>query len=110
MNIVVLAGGTSTERDISILTSTKVCESLRRNGYNANIVDVFFGIDSENVDNFFNNDNDLEKLCKYLKNHTPDVEKELEARKALGRDREFCQYWKINNAMTGTVETQKLEL
>ena len=26
MNIVVLAGGTSTERDISILTSTKVCE------------------------------------------------------------------------------------
>ena len=29
MNIVVLAGGTSTERDISILTSTKVCESLR---------------------------------------------------------------------------------
>ena len=41
MNIVVLAGGTSTERDISILTSTKVCESLRRNGYNANIVDVF---------------------------------------------------------------------
>ena len=56
MNIVVLAGGTSTERDISILTSTKVCESLRRNGYNANIVDVFFGIDSENVDNFFNND------------------------------------------------------
>ena len=85
MNIVVLAGGTSTERDISILTSTKVCESLRRNGYNANIVDVFFGIDSENVDNFFNNDNDLEKLCKYLKNQTPDVEKELEARKALGK-------------------------
>ena len=42
MNIVVLAGGTSTERDISILTSTKVCESLRRNGYNANIVDAFF--------------------------------------------------------------------
>ena len=66
MNIVVLAGGTSTERDISILTSTKVCESLRRNGYNANIVDVFFGIDSENVDNFFNNDNDLEKLCDYI--------------------------------------------
>ncbi len=27
MNIVVLAGGTSTERDISIMTSVKVCES-----------------------------------------------------------------------------------
>ena len=35
MNIVVLAGGTSTERDISIMTSVKVCESLRRNGHNA---------------------------------------------------------------------------
>ena len=43
MNIVVLAGGTSTERDISIMTSVKVCESLRRNGHNANIIDVFFG-------------------------------------------------------------------
>ena len=41
MNIVVLAGGTSTERDISIMTSVKVCESLRRNGHNANIIDVF---------------------------------------------------------------------
>ena len=42
MNIVVLAGGTSTERDISIMTSVKVCESLRRNGHNANIIDVFW--------------------------------------------------------------------
>ena len=50
MNIVVLAGGTSTERDISILTSTKVCESLRRNGHNANIIDVFFGIEDKEAE------------------------------------------------------------
>ena len=41
MNIVVLAGGTSSERDVSIVTSRLVCESLRRNGHNANIVDAF---------------------------------------------------------------------
>ena len=51
MNIVVLAGGTSTERDISILTSTKVCESLRRNGHNANIIDFQCGeIYNGNID------------------------------------------------------------
>ena len=41
MNIVVLAGGTSTERDVSIMTSMMVCGSLRRNGHHANMIDVF---------------------------------------------------------------------
>ena len=30
MRIVVLAGGTSTERDVSLVTGYRVCESLRR--------------------------------------------------------------------------------
>ena len=30
MNIVVLAGGTSTEREISIVTGTGVCKALRK--------------------------------------------------------------------------------
>ena len=32
MNIVVLAGGTSTEREISIVTGTGVCKALRKKG------------------------------------------------------------------------------
>ena len=68
MNIVVLAGGTSTERDISIMTSVKVCESLRRNGHNANIIDVFFGIEDKAAETFFNdNGNDLEKIAADMK-------------------------------------------
>lgn len=43
VNIVVLAGGTSTERDVSIMTSMMVCGSLRRNGHHANMIDVFTG-------------------------------------------------------------------
>ena len=46
MKIVVLAGGTSTERDISIITSANVCKSLRRNGHKANMLDV---LDSDYV-------------------------------------------------------------
>ena len=68
MNIVVLAGGTSTERDISIMTSVKVCESLRRNGHNANIIDVFFGIEDKAAETFFDdNGNDLEKIAADMK-------------------------------------------
>ena len=44
MNIIVLAGGTSTERDVSIVSGTMVCKALRRNGHNAAVVDVFFWI------------------------------------------------------------------
>lgn len=75
MNIVVLAGGTSTERDISILTSTKVCESLRRNGHNANMIDVFLGTDKyKNAAEFFLDDNDLEELGAELAQKTEDID------------------------------------
>lgn len=75
MNIVVLAGGTSTERDISILTSTKVCESLRRNGHNANMIDVFLGTDKyKNAAEFFLDDNDLEELGAELAQKTKDID------------------------------------
>lgn len=74
MNIVVLAGGTSTERDISILTSTKVCESLRRNGHHANMIDVFLGTDKyKNAAEFFLDDNDLEILGAELVQKTKDI-------------------------------------
>lgn len=67
MNIVVLAGGTSTERDVSIITSKMVCESLRRNGHKANIADVFLGTDKyETAEAFFEADNDLEEFSKHL--------------------------------------------
>ena len=45
MKIAVLTGGTSTERDVSIVTSTNVCKALRKKGHDANVIDVFFGSD-----------------------------------------------------------------
>ena len=44
MKIVVLAGGTSTERDVSIVSGTMVCKALREKGHQAILMDVFFGL------------------------------------------------------------------
>ena len=45
MNIAVLAGGLSTERDVSLTTGTLVCNALRRLGHNAILVDLFLGVE-----------------------------------------------------------------
>ncbi len=43
MNIVVLYGGLSAERDVSITSGTMVASALRRCGHRAVLVDLFFG-------------------------------------------------------------------
>lgn len=43
MNIVVLCGGLSAERDVSITSGTMVAAALRRRGHKAVLVDLFFG-------------------------------------------------------------------
>lgn len=86
MNIVVLAGGTSTERDVSIVTSNKVCQSLRNNGHNANIIDVFLG--SEEYDDstsFFTADNDLDQLAEAQKKDSAIITQVIEERKKSGK-------------------------
>ena len=46
MKIVVLAGGTSTEREISIVSGTGICKALRERGHQAILVDVYCGNDT----------------------------------------------------------------
>lgn len=53
MKIIVLAGGISSERDVSISTGKLVCKALRENGHQAAILDVFFGYQGEDLENFF---------------------------------------------------------
>ena len=43
MKIVVLCGGISTEREISIISGTQVCLALRKKGHRAILLDVFCG-------------------------------------------------------------------
>lgn len=44
MKIVVLAGGISSERQVSLVTGTSICRALRSNGHRAILVDLFLGM------------------------------------------------------------------
>lgn len=43
MKIVVLAGGISTERAVSLVTGTGICRALRERGHRAILIDLFLG-------------------------------------------------------------------
>ena len=55
MKIVVLAGGLSTERAVSLASGTSVCRALRENGHKAILVDLFLGLEEvpENPETLF---------------------------------------------------------
>lgn len=46
MKIVVLGGGISTERHVSLVTATSVCKALRSKGHKAIFVDMFLGLEN----------------------------------------------------------------
>ena len=50
MKIVVLAGGLSTERDVSLTTGSHVCKALKKRGHKAVLLDVFLGYKEEGED------------------------------------------------------------
>lgn len=55
MKIVVLAGGLSSERAVSLVTSRSVCAALRERGHQAVFVDLFLGLPDapENLESLF---------------------------------------------------------
>lgn len=50
MKIVVLAGGISTEREVSLVSGTGICRALRENGHRAILVDLFLGMEEVPAD------------------------------------------------------------
>lgn len=46
MKIIVLAGGLSTERAVSLVTGASVCRALRKVGHRAVLVDLFLGVET----------------------------------------------------------------
>ena len=56
MNIVVLAGGLSPERDVSFSSGTMACNALIGLGHHAVLIDLFFGVpDWDGTDRIFEN-------------------------------------------------------
>lgn len=83
MNIVVLAGGTSTERLISIISGTGVCRALRAKGHKAILLDIFCGDITADAANFFPEDYDVEKASAYMSSFNDKIEDIKRERKAF---------------------------
>ena len=60
MKIVVLAGGISTERDVSLCSGRNIYEALKGNGHDVVLVDLFLGLpeEKEPLDHLFTDDRD----------------------------------------------------
>ncbi|WP_295579225.1 D-alanine--D-alanine ligase [uncultured Oscillibacter sp.] len=71
MKIVVLAGGLSTERAVSLVTGATVCRALRERGHRAILVDLFLGPEEE--------PEDLESLFDAADGLCPDAKIEAQA-------------------------------
>ncbi len=61
MKIVVLCGGISTEREISIVSGEGVCRALRSRGHRAILLDVYFGDENVNLMDAFPEEYDVER-------------------------------------------------
>ncbi len=53
MNIVVLAGGISTEREVSLSSGSKIGQALRALGHNVFLLDSFLGVEHPNIETLF---------------------------------------------------------
>ncbi len=82
MKIVVLAGGTSTEREVSIVSGTQVCRALREKGHQAILIDVFCGKEELRAEAAFTDDYALEEEVAYIESFNDTIEE----RKARRRD------------------------
>lgn len=73
MKIVVLAGGTSTERDVSLITGAMIYKALKNNNHQAILLDVYLGYEGR-IDDIFNLNIDWDKDISDIKENNPDLE------------------------------------
>ena len=81
MKIVVLAAGTSSEREVSIVSGTGVCGALREKGHQAILVDVFSGWKEADPENAFSGAYDVEAAAAYIRSFDAGLAQEIAARK-----------------------------
>ncbi|MBE5881330.1 MAG: D-alanine--D-alanine ligase [Lachnospiraceae bacterium] len=74
MKIVVLAGGTSTERDVSLITGKMVYHALKENGHQVVLLDVFMGYDEGDCSDIFALQKDWAETIEAIGESDPDIE------------------------------------
>ena len=86
MNIVVLAGGLSVERDVSLSSGKGICKALRSRGHKAVLLDVFLGYEGElDLDTVFERESLLQRETVIGA-----AEPDLEQVKALRKENTAC--------------------
>ncbi|MBQ0001541.1 MAG: D-alanine--D-alanine ligase [Clostridiales bacterium] len=83
MKIVVLAGGTSTERDVSIVSGTDICTALRSKGHQAILVDVFCGVENVDFTDPFPAEYDVQQASRYMKSFNSRIEEMKATRRSF---------------------------
>lgn len=88
MDIIVLAGGLSTERDVSLKTGDMVTNALRENGHRVILLDVFMGYSDkeEDLTGIFERAEQVSVKAQNIPESAPD----LAAVKAARKDQSAC--------------------
>lgn len=85
MKIVILAGGISTERDVSLVTGSMIYHALRKKGHELVLLDVYLGYEGE-VGDIFAIDKDWSENFGRISEINPDIS----VVKALRKDNPNC--------------------
>ena len=80
MKIAVLAGGTSPEREVSIISGTEVCRALRERGHAAILLDAFFGFPEADASLYEDEDFDVEAVAGYMREKSGELAEEMKRR------------------------------
>ena len=86
MKIIVLAGGLSTERDVSLSSAAGICRTLVEKGHDAFLLDVFMGLENapENLEDVFTLPDHGLEIVKNISTEEPDLEAVKASRKNAG--------------------------
>lgn len=80
MKIVVLAGGISAERDVSLSTGANVYKALKGKGHQAIILDVYLGYEGEDCHKIFEKEYDWANQMEQVKEEMPNIKQIIEMR------------------------------
>ena len=75
MKIVVLAGGISTERDVSLSSGSEIYKALKRKGHQVILVDLFLGLPGVHghLEELFDSEIDWAATCTKSRPDVPDT-------------------------------------
>ncbi len=80
MKVVVLAGGISTERDVSLSSGSVIYRALKARGHQAILLDVFLGYEGKDTERIFEKDCDWARETGGIAEDSPDIE-EIKAKR-----------------------------